>query len=489
MTRLLGRHATPANARGPERDELIEVWHYWQSERRGQPHAYGVMVGGRGGTLVRWGPNPFAYKGIPYRGKAYMRDSYRVDGISLARQYRNIQELYNTFLNLRIADVLENVKRRVFVLAEMFDEQTSKDHRTDQKYIRMKSAFIQQMIEHGMKMSDFLIPDQGGDSTQHLLQDLGYLNAEGAATTSISDIFRGQNPQTGATLGQVQEQLQRSLGVFRPIYTQEMRLIEEVGEIICTYLEDPEFFGEERLVSIIGPSKYTRYIPFETDKTGTLYTHYASADEMEMNISVDVVNQAEKLASRTLRLQSRQLFFESMRHQPDLMKEAGEEINFTAMMLGALSDMGEDVEAITRTPQEKQERAKQQQVKMQGAMQQQMQIAAMEAKAKGLEKQMAEEARAASGAAIEKAKGAERRQDVSAQHEASLEEITAKIGGELRAAMTLENQEFQHDLAKMLQEFRLEMFAMASGTQVSIGSAGPNKINKVPGASGDNPKG
>jgi len=92
VRRILGLDIGNAEHRGPERDDLIEIHHYWQAERRGAPHAYGVILGGRNGTLVRWGPNPFPYKGIPYRGKSYFPDTYKPDGTSLAMQYRSIQE-------------------------------------------------------------------------------------------------------------------------------------------------------------------------------------------------------------------------------------------------------------------------------------------------------------------------------------------------------------------------------------------------------------
>ena len=169
VRRLTGTNFVNSDARGPKRDDLIEILHYFQAQRRGRPHAYGVILGGKNGSLVRWGPNPYPYKGIPYRGKSYIRDSYKPDGTSLSMQYRSIQEVYNTFFNLRLEDVLENVKRRIHVAGQLFDETTQEDHENNQKYVRFAAAFTQQIMDSGKKLSDFMVQPMDGDSTQHLL--------------------------------------------------------------------------------------------------------------------------------------------------------------------------------------------------------------------------------------------------------------------------------------------------------------------------------
>ena len=474
LLRILGRNADNSDYRGPDKDDMIEVLHYWQAEKRGMPHAYGVLLGGKNGELVRWGPNPYPYKGIPYRGKSYIRDPYRPDGISLANQYRSIQEVYNTFLNLRIDDVLENVKRRMHVAEQLFNENTQEDHENNQTYIRMAGDFIQQIMDSNKKLSDFMMPPTGGDSTQHLLSDLNFLNAEGRSETSVNDAFRGQSPQTGATLGQVQEQLQRALGVFRPVFSQEMALIEEIGQIVNEYFTDEDFFGEERIVSIIGPNRYKDVISdFHSEPDLQLSARRVTIDEMDVEVEIEVMNQAEHLASRTLRMQQRAMFFESLRHHPELAKEASNEINFSQIMMSDLSDMGEDIEAITYTDEQKKQRAERiekerhqkmlEQIKFEGAVEQEK----AQATAKGQ-------------VAVAQAKvGAEAQRDaakIQLQSQADLEEVLAKANAENRAEMSQMLRDHYLQMQRMILEATLEIEANKQGKGISVQTGG-NDIN------------
>jgi hypothetical protein len=86
LAEITGRYQQRMRNTSLDDDENIRVWHYWQSDRNGQDHAYGCVLGEH---LVYYGPNPQPYKGIPYRGKSYLRDPHRIDGISLANQHRH----------------------------------------------------------------------------------------------------------------------------------------------------------------------------------------------------------------------------------------------------------------------------------------------------------------------------------------------------------------------------------------------------------------
>ncbi len=459
-TRIYGNSVGKAHALGPERDRLIEVWYYYQAAKRGAPHAYGVMLGGNRGRLVRWGGNPYPYKGIPFRGKAYLRDSYRVDGMSLARQYRHIQEASNTFLNLRLADVLAGIKRQVLVFANLFNEVSKKDHDEQQRFIRVNEDYMQQMIDSGRKIQDFVMEIGSQESTQHLLQDLQYLGGEGNQEVHTSDVFRGQNPQPGATLGQVQEQLTRSLGVFRPVYSQEMTLIEEIGEIINVYYQDPDFFGPERIASLIGPNRYTSVLNFEEDALSGVAFRRVQFDEMDVDVTVDVVNQAEHLASRTMRTTSFSMFMESLGRHPALAAEAGKVIDFTAFFVKFLEDMGEDTEAITFTQQEQQQKAQQQQQQQEQserkAMQQQLELATGIERVKGEGKAIGEQARA-------QGKVTELQARARLEHPHELEAIETRIMAEHRAELAEMAKQFAYDLLKMSKEALLEQAAGVEG--------------------------
>jgi len=476
VTRLTGRLNNFPLRIGEDGDRLIERWHYWQADRRGQPHAYGVMLGGVGGQLVLYGGNPYPYKGIPYRGKAYLRHPYRVDGQSLAMQLRSIQEIYNTFLNLRIDDVLENVKRRIFVMESLFDENTKKDHDDDSKYVRFNDAFMQRMLEQGHGLKDFMFEPNTGDSTQHLLSDLQFLNSEGKEATSISDVFRGQNPQSGATLGQVQEQLFRALGVFRPIFMQEMTMIEEVGEIICAYFEDEEFFGEDRIAQIIGPNRYKDTVSgFHTDQASGVSARLVSADEMDVDVSIDVTNQADAKASRTMELSAIFGTLEHLRHHPELTKEAMKEINFPALLQRVLQNSGQDVEAITYTPEQQKQRAQQQEQEKQKAIQEQMQMAQAQEKMKAQGKAMIEQQKVQGQMALHKS-------EVSASLESRMAEIVAKETAQRQSKMEELQMKHQSDMEQMQQEFvnqiklMLEEARLEMITNTTVGHG--NNINQ-----------
>ena len=481
VARLTSNNLQGADHRGPEQDDLVEVMHYWQAEKRGAPHAYGVVLGGRNGKLVRWGPNPYPYKGLPYRGKSYMRDVYKPDGVSLSMQYRHIQELYNTFFNLRIEDVLENVKQRFHVFSSLFDDKTKEDHENNQKYVRFADAFMQQIIDSNKSLSDFMLPPTGGDSTQHLLSDLQYIGQEGEGQISVGDTMRGQNPQTGATLGQVQEQLMQSLGVFRPIFTQEMTLIEEIGEIVNTYFADPDFFGPERIASIIGPNRYAKVIEgFQTDSRTGIAARAVYADEMDVDVTVEVLNQAEHLASRTLRLQQQDVFFESLRHHPELAAEAAKTINFSALYMRRLQDMGEDIEAITFTDEEKAQRAEEQEKQRHQEKMEIMQDAILledakeEARAKR-EIQVANQKTAAEMASTEN--------KLEAQHDFAVAEAVAKANAEHRTAMAEMLQDHKLTMERMFLEADLEIKAAKQGVTSSVQTGG-NDVNTPSAASG-----
>ncbi len=452
-THIFGKAVSAAQSLGPERDRLVEVWYYFQAEKNGAPHAYGVMLGGKRGMLVRWGPNPYPYKGIPYRGKAYLRDTYRPDGMSLARQYRHINEASNTFLNLRITDVLAGVKRQILVFENLFDEKSQKAHAEQQRFIPLNSEFAEQILREGRRINDFIMEIGSQESTQHLLQDMQYLGTEGNQEIHTSDVFRGQNPQPGATLGQVQEQLTRSLGVFRPVYSQEMALIEEVGEIINVYFEDEDFFGPERLASIVGPNRYKKALNFKEDALSGIAFRRVQFDEMDVDVTVDVVNQAEHLASRTMRTTSFTMFMESLRNHPKMVEKASRVINFTNILVKFLEDMGEDTEAITFTQEEQQQAAQQQQQQQEQAEQKaiQTQLAIVQAteKAKGEGKAIGEQARA-------QGRVAELQVKASLEQGHELETIMTRTMAEHDARMAELNQKFAHDMRLMFNEAALE---------------------------------
>ena len=466
LARVMANRGGGAQAAGPERDSLIEVHYLWQAEQRGQPHAYGVILGGVRGTLVRFGPIPYAYKGIPHRGKSFLQDPYRPDGMSLVNQYRHIQEIYNTFLNLRIEDVLEGVKRQTGVFDNLFNELSEKDFADGKRFIRLNKDFLAQILDAGRNPQEFMLPLGQGDSTQHLLQDLAYIGSEGEKQVSTGDVFRGQNPQSGATLGQVQEQLTRALGVFRPVFAQEMSLIEELGEIVNVYLEDPDFFGPERIASMVGPNRYAKAVDgFATDSATGFSARRITYDEMDVDVTLDVINGADHIASRTLRTSSFAFFFEALRDHPELMKRAQSRLNFERILERYLEDMGEDLEAITLTEEEQQEQAQQDAKQRKAAIAQELQLQQGKERVKAEGKSLVEQART-------QGRMAEQRERIGLEHKTGLMGKMRELMGEHQTRMAEANQDFLHDLALMHEEAALER--ESPGTSVGHG----NNVNE-----------
>ena len=473
--RLIGRHAVDGRHKGADGDRMIQVQYYFQREMRGQGHAYGVLLGGK--RLVRYGPNPYPYKGIPVRGKSYLPDVYRPDGISLARQYRSIQELFNTFTNLRIADVMEGIKRQVLTFRNLFDEDTADDMKRNQRFIGLNQAFGELMLQEGRSIDDFTKEIGSGESTQNLLRDLQMLTVEGDRELSTSDVFRGQNPQSGATLGQVQEQLFRSQGVFRPIHSQELQLVVEIAAIVNEYFSDPDFFGEERLVAILGRNRYSEAVQgISTDGETGQVTFGATYDEMDVDVSMDAVSQAEHLASRTLRMSAWNQFLESSQNHPELRAEVSKVINMAEAQRRHFEDTGMDVEGLTFTPQQQQQRAQEKEQAEDKALQKQMQILK-------LTEQVKESARTEREVKVLQVEGGmDMRRDAAAQ-ENKLEEIIAKVSAETASALRQANAEHLAEMetmladhrqkeARMLLEQTLEVAAAKEGIKTSIQSGG-----------------
>lgn len=478
--RLMGNRSDLGLPYGPDRDRLIEVWYYWQSGRRGEPAAFGVMVGGLNGQLVRFGPIPFAYKAHPYCGKAYLRDPYKPDGKSLVKQYRHIQELYNTFTQIRMEDVLSGVQNQMAVFENLFGETTQKDINDDQQFVRMSGALAQQIIGSGRKLSDFFHPLGGGDSTQHLLQDLQYLTSEGAAELHTTDAFRGENPQTNAPMGQYLEQIERAHGVFRPVYSQELALVEDIAEIVASYFGDPDFFGEERIAQVFGPSRYQDVLSdrMESDPRAGTTTVRASWDEMDVDVRVEAMDQAEHIATRTMRNASFDGFMESMRHHPELMQRMSRKVDMDRLFMQRFRDSGVDIDGLMLTEEQQQREAQQANEQRQQQMREQVEAQAAQEKAKEGARAQREIAVDRNEAQLE-AQGEQGRMEMD--HQQQLERVVAQVSAKLGADLKTLFAEHANQLERMREEARLEREALREQQRISVQSGGADVNTPSPG--------
>ena len=453
LQKLLGQYVQTASSQAGERDRQIEVWHCWQFAVCGQPHAYGVILGGAHGRLVRYGDIPFPCKRNPYVGRSYLRDVYRVDGMSLGRQYRGIQELYSTFLNMRISDVTEGIKRQQLVAGPLFDERTQKDYKQNKRFLHANDVFSQQLAELKIPFSAMMQDVGSGDSTQHLLKDLQFLNLEGRTIDSIGDTMRGESGASGETLGARQENLFRALGVFRPIFSQEMGLLEDMAEIVKESLQDPEFFGGMRYAYSKNLSRYTTMIPgFQSDPASGLSAREVNAAEMDVDVEVEAVSQAEALASRTIRAASWQQVTESLRHFPEWAAELGRKLKIPEMVLKVFQDSGMDIENLMYTEDEQKQRDQEQQKAAQAQQQTQLQGEQALSQMRSQEAMMVEQAKA-------KGKIVEAQATIPLELKAAVQEIAAQ----LKADMQENSQLFLQDLRKMMEEAALESRSAVEG--------------------------
>ena len=450
-----------------EEDELIEVWDYWQAPTKGLDDAYGVILGGENGELVRYGRNPYPYKGIPYRGKSYDPDEFLPDGTGLVEQYTPFQELVNNLLNMRITDVRANIIRPVATIGRYVDEQTMQDFKDGQKMVRLS----EEAYEASLKDPNFDVRKQFAElpfrtTTGELLTgDLPFILGQGKESSQLSDVFRGQAPAVQATLGQIQEQLNRNQGVFRPIYLQVMRGFEELAEICMEYFKDPSFFPTSRIIQVIGKNKYEDVIENWHNPGGNMFVREVTADETDVDVTMNAVNAADALASRTFLINSFEQIFQSIGQIPEMYQDLKKTFDFSRVVEFMLNNSGHDVEAIKMSPKQQQEKAQEQQQKQQQDFEMQKVVMELQAQMKTLEEQGKSRAKAEGQIMIDSNKAdldsdlLEERVDL--ESEARIQEIVVS-----------ENQKLTADIKRMMTEFTLE----AKSDRANVGHG--ENINK-----------
>lgn len=449
-----------------EEDELIEVWDYWQAPVKGLDDVYAVVLGGEDGELVRYGRNPFPYKGLPYRAKSYDPDEFRPDGTSLVEQYRPIQEVVNNFLNMRLTDVRKNIIRPVAATGRFITAETQDDFKDGHKIVRLSEEVMDAAKDPAFDLRKHFVELPIGTSTQELLiGDLPFILGQGKETANVSDVFRGQAPPHQATLGQVQEQLNRNQGVFRPIYMQVMRGFEELAEICMEYFKDPDYFPAPRIIQIIGENRYKDVLAGWHNPGGSMFIREITADEMDVDVTVDAVNGADALASRTFLITSLEQIFQSIGQIPELFNELREEMDFSRVVELMLNASGHDIEGIRMSPEAKQDKARERDMMQKQALSMQAQMLKLEQTIKGLTERDKAFAKAQSQMAVDSNRASledrAMRNETVLKHESEMEQMRQEIREELKA-----------DLIRMAREAALE----ARSGSASVGHG--NNVNQ-----------
>lgn len=458
-------------------DELVEVAYYWQAPKAGLQSVYAVIIGGveDGGQLVYYGENPLPYKGIPYRGKAYDQHEWKVDGTSLVEIYKSMQEVANTLFNMRTDDILANMQNPTFTDARLFDQTTLDDIKNRSQFPRMNPNGVDAIIQNQGRVADSFFQPKTGTSTDGIFTDMAFALNQGDENTNIGDIFSGQSPQKESTLGEVMEVLSRNMGVFRPVWLQVMRLVEEISEIALEYFKDANFFSENRIISIIGPNKYSEAIKgFTTTEDGRASFRAIGADEMDVDVIVDATSGADQLQARSFTVSSIATMFQSLGAVPGLFEEIRGEFDMAAIFKEMLNVSGQDVEGLLLTEQQKQAKQQEKEQQRQQQIKEQMQITQAVETAKA---QIKAEADAMVAKAKESAGSERDLKKIFAEHQAKMEEQVAKINEQHVADTELQLQQFQESLLLMVKEQQLEIESLKAGFQTSVASAS-NKLSQ-----------
>ena len=479
-------------------DELVQCFDYWQYPRDGLPDVYATVIGGSqtsiDGILVRYGRNPYPYKGIPYVAASYNPDD-RPDGQGLAELQEPFQKVSNTFLNLRLDDVRKNITQSTIVLESMVDKQTQKDLANGNRMVRASPAFTKWIMEDPTrKMSDFMSPYPSGTSTQELLtHDLPFILGQSQQSANMPDVFRGLNPNPGATLGQVQEQISRTAGQFRPILRQVMRAIERAAEISTRYFRNPEFYPQERMVRIVGKGVYEQDIAnWFVAGEDTAYKS-VSADELDVDLTFNAMSGIDALESRTVLTTNIERLFQSVGQIPEMFALLKEELDFVWIFKQLLNVSGTDIEGMVLSDRQKQLRDDERQVALQQqqAMLKQQQIEQlqlqqmaeeMKAELEIAKEQNKQVAMAQKQVTVDMNKANITRASDEINHDYDIDSIITKIQAEGLSSAQLAVLQNALDESHTKLEAKLELQAAKQGQSISVGTQGNNVDTPSPDA-------
>jgi hypothetical protein len=449
-----------------ESDDLVEVWFYRQARGRGIDDVYAVKLGGIGGWLVRYGPNPFPGPDIPYCGDSFDRHEFQVDGHGLLEMHEALQEIINTVLNLRLDDLRESLWSPVGLPANLVTEQTKEDIEDRQKFVRFNQDLLEQMRERGVRLGDLIekIPINDKEST-HLYQDLAFLLGQNQSVGHSSDVFRGQTPSKVTTAQEIQEALSNNQGVFRPAFMSIMKTVEDAAQIALSYFRDPDFFGEERIILATG-GRYQDVIRQWDVDDGDVRAAAVRFDDMQVDVSINAINGADAMMARTFRAAVVKEMLASIGQVDGMFEELRDRFDFVPLIIELFRDVVTDIDSIERSEEEAQQRAQNRMQQQQQQTAQGIQLEALRARAqeeaKGAREQQTIQVRASADAA----RDAMRLDKETAN---AIREIVAEANATERKELRLMFQEHLLELQRMQEEQRLEIEAQTKGADSKVG--------------------
>lgn len=458
-----------------EEDDLVECYDYWQSPGYGMSSVYLCVVGGvTGGEIVWYGENPFPYKGIPYRGKSYDPHEYKIDGQSFMQKQEELQELINNIYNLRLQDIRENITSPVFIPEELINSQTQEDFKNGSKFVRLDKTAIHGLLNKNMRLSDVVYPLPITTSTQELLQDFQMAMGQSQQSSQVSEVFRGQSPNVQATLGQVNEQIVRSQGVFKPVVTQVMRIVEELAEIMIEYFKSEDFFPDRRIITMLGVSRYQKWLPeIKRLRDSNMFAVEVDADKLDVDVSIVAISGADAHMQRSMTVSNINNLLAVVSTNPDLYNDAKKKINFSSLVSEMIKNTLTDYDQHVYTAEEQQQMAQQEAQQQQQATQQQIELQAQNIRfmeqAKAEAERIKQQSRAEAEIAINRDKtGSKLESDLAInniQNKHALDVVKETQRSKLEADIIRQMDDLQQTLILMREEAKLE-----KANNVSIGS-------------------
>jgi hypothetical protein len=495
LQRFFGRYDTTINP--INEDEFVQCFDYWQFPRAGLIDVFATIIGGTdstvgtpNGQLVRYGRNPFPYKGNPYVAASYNPDD-RPDGQGLVELQEPFQRIINTFYNLRVADVRKNIRQQKFILPQMFDTQSEADMKNGNTIVKLSETWAESvMADPNADIRKYIGELNTGTSTSELLtQDLPWIMNQGQMSSNLPDVFRGLNAQPGATLGQIQEQISRSSGQFTPVIRQVMRAIERIAEITTSYFRDADFYPEERIVRVVGKNSYVDTIDDWNIVNDNTAFKSVTADDMDVDLIFDAISGADAINAQTLLMTSIERIMQSIGQIPQLFDILNREVDFVALFKQLINVNGYDIEGILLTQNEKDKRAQQEEIKKQQILQEQRRqqmealqvqeaIKGMETKFKILEEQAKQQAIAQKTIGVDTAKtmqGIESQTLIQEQKsDLDLRNTIQEIVRQFMVDANLMRLQTEEDKDKMDHEASLERQAIEAGDSISVGRDSDN---------------
>lgn len=447
-------------------DQLVEVRFYRQAPIKGLDHRYAVQLGGTGGWMVAYGPNPFPSKEMPYSGDSFDRHEWQVDGHSLLDMHASINEVVNTLLNIRLDDVRQNLWSPRGVAAAMIDDTTLDDIANRSKFVRLNDKFIEGLINAGKKLSDYSM-EMGinANSSSPVYQDIQFLLGQENQAGHAGDVFRGQSPSKVTTAQEVHEVLSKNQGAFQPAFMSIMQTVEDMGQTANSYFRSRDFYGEERIMLATG-GRYQDVVKQWDFDNGEVRAASVSFDQMNTDVTIRATNGAEAMLARTFRASVTKELISSIGQVEGLFPELQDRFDMVPIIMDMFRGVVSDIDQFERPLEEVAQRQQARQAAQKQAQAEQIQLEALRERASVEAKTSGELQKIQTRAAVEASRDAMNLQTAA---ENAMREMLAKHDIEFKNEMKKMLVEHAFEIQKMILDAKLETpTAESSKSKVSV---------------------